>query len=227
MDVVIARLLVAHAVVVAATLGVPRGDVLSTTTTSPTPGTVVDSSGCPVEDETFCQAATEAANALAAGHDEALLGLSRVDTIVCDDVTPEYFPECATGAVLHGYGLSDPHFLIHLVNENAYVDHLDTITGRVDPSFSDELGDGTLRIIGVGTCGPDIPSRRTYHLAWTAAYRQDDGETERVLGSFEFTFADDWRIALTYVGTLADWRTEQADPLHEAFCEAGRTPWPT
>ncbi len=147
--------------------------------------------------------------------------------IVCDDVVPEYFPECETSATLHGYGLSGPHFLVHLVNENAYVDHLRTITGRVDPSFSDEHGDGAVRIIGVGTCGPDVPGRRTYHLAWTAAHRQADGETERVLGSFEFTFADDWRIALTYVGTLAEWRAEQADPLHEAFCEAGRTPWRT
>ena len=108
----IARLLVAHAIVVAVMLCVARADVSSTTPTSPTPGTVVDSSGCPVEDETFCEVATEAANALAAGDDEALLRLSRVDTIVCDDVTREYFPECEPSAVLHGYGLSDPHFLM-------------------------------------------------------------------------------------------------------------------
>ena len=225
-DVVIARLLVAHAVGVAVMLCVARGDVSSTTPTSPTPGTVVDSAGCPVEDEAFCEVATEAANALAAGDDEALLGLS-ASTRSSATTSPPSTSRNVTSAVLHGYGLSDPHFLVHLVNENAYVDHLGTITGGVDPSFADELGDGTLRIIGVGTCGPDVPGRRTYHLAWTAAHRQADGETERVLGSFEFTFADDWRIALTYVGTLAEWRAEQADPLHEAFCEAGRTPWRT
>ncbi len=223
----IARLLIAHAVVVAVMLSLAGGDVSSTTPTSPTPFTVLDSSGCPIEDEAFCEVATEAANALAAGDEQALLGVSRIDTIVCDDVATEYFPECETSAVLHGYGLSDPHFLVHLVSESAYVEHLGTITGRVDPSFSDEFGDGALRIIGVGTCGPNIPGRRTYHLAWTAAYRQADGKTERVLGSFEFIFNEDWRIALTYVGTLAEWRSEQADPLHEAFCEAGRTSWRT
>jgi hypothetical protein len=220
----ISRLLIAHTVVVMV-LFVAQGDGSGTTPTPPTPDTVVDSSGCPVEDEAYCDVATGAANAFAAGDDEALLELSRVDTIDCDEVAAEYFPDCEPGGVLQGYGLSDPHFLVRFVDENAYSDHLDTITGRVDLSFSDDLGDGSLRIIGVGTCGPDVPGRRTYHLAWTIAYRQGDGDTERVLGSFEFTFADDWRIALTYVGTLAEWRTEQADPLHQAFCEAGRTPW--
>ena len=150
-DVVMARLLVAHAVVVAAMLCVAGGDLSSSTPTSPTPGGVVDSAGCPVEDEVFCDVATEVANALAAGDDEALLELSRVDMIVCDDVVPEYFPECEPSATLHGYGLSGPYFLVHLVNENAFVDHLRTITGRVDRSFSDEHGDGAVRIIGVGT----------------------------------------------------------------------------
>ena len=223
----IARLLVAYVVAGAMVLCVARGDVSGTNPTSLTPDTVVDRSGCPVEDDAFCEAAAAAANALAAEDDAVLLELSRVDTIVCDDVVPEYFPECESGAVLYGYGISDPYFVVKVVDENAYADHLDTITGRVDPSFSDELGDGRPRIIGVGTCGPDEPSRRTYHLAWTAAHRQDADETKRVLGSFEFTFVDDWRIALTYIGTIANWRAEQPDPLHQAFCEAGRTPWRT
>ena len=160
----IARLLVAHVVVVAVVLCVARGDVSGTNPTSLTPGTVVDSSGCPVEDESVASSHGSGQRARA-GDDEALLGLSRVDTIVCDDVAPEYFPECETGAVFYGYGISDPYFVVNLVDENAYADHLDTITGRVDPSFSDEFGDGRPRIIGVGTCGPDIPGRRTYHLA--------------------------------------------------------------
>jgi hypothetical protein len=223
-DVVINPIFLSLAVAPAMTLWIAGGDMSGTTPPSP-PSTVVDGAGCPVEDEAFCDVATEAANALAAGDDEALLGLSRVDTIDCDVVAVEYFPECDTNAVLRGYGLSDPEFLVDLVDERAYIDHLDTITGSVDPSFSDELGDGALRVIGVGTCGPDVPGRRTYHLAWTAAHRRADSDAERVLGSFEFTFADDWRIALTYMGTFAEWRTEHADPLHEAFCQAGRTPW--
>jgi len=60
---------------------------------------------------------------------------------------------------------------------------------------------------------------------------------ERLLGSFELTFEDDWRIALWYLGPLDEWELwylgpldewelEKPDPLELAFCEAGRTPWP-
>ena len=219
------RLAGAHVAVGVAVLYVGGGDLSSNDPSSTTPATVVDRSGCPVEDEAFCEVATEAANALVAGDDQALLALSRQDTIVCDDVVIEYFPQCEAGATLHGYGLSGPQFIVDLVGEEAYVDHLDEITDRVDPAFTDELGDGAVRILGVGTCGPDEPSRRTYHLAWTAAYRSDDGEAERILGSFEFTLDDDWRIALTYAGTIGDWQAEHPDALDEAFCEAAQTPW--
>jgi len=220
------RRLVALTVSVALTPCVANGDVSGADLPLP-PGTVIDGSGCPVEDDAFCDVATAAANALADGDADALLELSRLDTINCDDVAIAYFPQCETSAVLRGYGLSDPQFLVQFVDEHAYVDHLGAITGRIDPSFSDELGDGALSVIGIGTCGPDLPGRRTYHLAWTAAHRRADGDSQRVLGSFEFTLVDDWRIALTYVGTFAEWRTEHPDPFEESFCEAGRTPWLT
>ena len=86
----IARLLVAYVVAGAMVLCVARGDVSDSNPTSLTPDTVVDRSGCPVEDDAFCEAAAAAANALAAEDDAVLLELSRVDTIVCDDVVPEY-----------------------------------------------------------------------------------------------------------------------------------------
>jgi hypothetical protein len=95
----------------------------------------------------------------------------------------------------------------------------------VDPSFADDVGSGDVRVLGVGTCGPDIPGRRTYHLAWTVA-ASDAGPPERLLGSFELTFEEDWRIALWYLGPLDAWGAEQPDPLELAFCEAGRSPWP-
>ncbi|MGZ5353561.1 MAG: hypothetical protein ACXWDS_01535, partial [Actinomycetota bacterium] len=49
---------------------------------------------------------------------------------------------------------------------------------------------------------------------------------ERLLGSFELTFEDDWRIALWYLDTLETWEVFQDDPFELAFCEAGLSPWP-
>ncbi len=128
--------------------------------------------------------------------------------------------------MLRGHALSGPDFVVEVVDEEGYREQLQAITSNVDPSYSDELGDGALRVIGVGTCGPDIPGRRTYHLAWTAAVSETGAPAERILGSFELTFADEWKIALWYLGPLEEWEIEQPEPLELAFCEAGRTPWP-
>ena len=128
--------------------------------------------------------AAEAANALAAGNADHLLELSRSDTIMCVDVEREYFPGCESQEVLDGYGLSGPDFVVDLVALDAFAAELEAITGGVDPSFSDEHGDGAVRVIGVGTCGPDEPGRRTYHLAWTAASRDTaDRRLERSAAS--------------------------------------------
>ena len=200
-----------------------------TTTTTPTitvpPSVDLDPANCPVRDEAFCVVAAEAANALAAGNADRLLELSRSDTINCVDVEREYFPGCESQEVLEGYGLSGPDFVVDLVALDAFAEQLEAITGGVDPSFSDEHGDGAVRVIGIGTCGPDEPGRRTYHLAWTAAFRDNGGPATRTLGSFEWLFVDDWRIVLTYRGTLADWEAAQTNPLDNVFCEAGRNPW--
>jgi hypothetical protein len=186
---------------------------------------VFEPAGCPVSEEEFCVVAAEAANALAVGNADQLLALSRSDTISCVEVAREYFPGCESQEVLDGYGLSGPDFFVELVARHVFAAELDAIIASVDPSFSDEHGDGSVRVIGVGTCGPDDPDRRTYHLAWTAAMSEGGAPATRALGSFEWSFADDWRIVLTYRGTLADWEAAQANPLDDAFCEAGRNPW--
>jgi hypothetical protein len=115
--------------------------------------------------------------------------------------------------------------VVEVVDEDGYRRQLDAIVSAIDTSFSDEHGDGDVAVVGVGTCGPDIPGRRTYHLAWTARVGDGGAAPERVLGSFELTFENDWRIALWYLGPLAEWETEQADPMRLSFCEAGRSPW--
>ena len=75
---------------------------------------------------------------------------------------------------------------------------------------------GDLAFQGVGTCGPDVPGQRTYHLAWSF------GE---YLGSFELTYADEWRIALIYLGERSSWETENPDGLGDLFCSAAASPW--
>ncbi len=154
--------------------------------------------------------------------------MSRKDRLVCAELAVEYFPGCETRDVLQGYGLRGSNFIVELVDDDGYRDQLEAISSNVDPSFVDDLGGGEARVLGVGTCGPDIPGRRTYHLAWTAAVSEAGAPAERVLGSFELTFArNEWRIALWYLGPLAEWEVDQPDPLELAFCEAGMTPWPT
>jgi hypothetical protein len=55
---------------------------------------------------------------------------------------------------------------------------------------------------------------------------EEGAPAERLLGSFEFMFQDDWRIVLFYLSRLDEWELEQPDPLELAFCEADQHPWP-
>jgi hypothetical protein len=199
----------------------------ATTTSATTTTVMLDTSRCPVRDAAFCATAVDVADALAAGDAGRLLELSRVDRIECADVEVEYFPGCSTNDVVEGHGLSGPDFIVDLVDRDRYMDWLVTTTTGIDASFTDDLGDGAVQLVGIGTCGPDQPGRRTYHVAWTAAIRVGDTPADRMLGSFELTFADDWRIVLSYIGSLTAWEAAQPEPLDEAFCAAGRSPWRT
>jgi len=181
---------------------------------------------CPIPDDAFCRTAVEVIEALQAADTDRLFALSRDDRFVCARLAAEYFPACEQDDVLEGYALSGPNFLVEIASERGYRGRLDASVSNVNPSFSDELGNGDVRVIGVGTCGPDVPRRRTYHLAWTAAVSEAGAPAARLLGSFEFTFKDDWRIGLWYLGPLDEWEREQTARLELAFCEAGRTPWP-
>lgn len=181
---------------------------------------------CPVADEAFCATAIDVIDALLTGDAERLFALSRKSRLVCAQLAIEYFPACERDEVLRGYTLSGANFIVEVVDEEGFRGQLEAIVRGIDPSFSDDLGHGSVRVIGVGTCGPDIPGRRTYHLAWTAAAGELGASAERLLGSFELTFEDEWRIALWYLDTLRAWESEQNDPLELAFCEAGRDPWP-
>jgi len=204
----------------------PSASEATSPTVSPPGPLRYQTSSCPVADEAFCATATEVIEALQSADVGRLFALSQEDRLVCAELAVEYFPACETDDVLVGHALSGPDFLVEVVDEDGYRRQLEAITSHIDPSYSDDLGDGGVRVIGVGTCGPDVPGRRTYHLAWTAAVSEAGAPAVRLLGSFEFTFEDDWRIALWYLGPLEEWELEQPDPLELAFCEAGGTPWP-
>jgi len=169
-------------------------------------------------------------DALLAGDAAAVVAHSREDIIDCSEIAREHFPGCATADVLEGYGRSDAGLIVEFVDADTYAATITEVLDEIDPSYGDELGDGSMRLVGVGTCGPDEPGRRTYHLAWTAGRSGADGAPPtRVLGSFEFgSRAPDgeWRIILTYVDTLEAWEVTQADPMRSAFCAAGRSLWP-
>jgi hypothetical protein len=194
-------------------------------TTSSEPAATLTRAGCPVPDVEFCDTATRIGRALLDRDAAALLRLSRSDTIECAQVAREYFPGCAEAEVLTGHGLSGADFVVDIVPRRAYARRLDDVISGIDPGFSDELGGGSASVVGVGTCGPDIPRRRTYHVAWTAAI--DDGAgTERHLGSFEVGFdGTDWKVILWYLDALDAWEAEHPDPMASSFCEAGLHPW--
>jgi hypothetical protein len=204
----------------------PTATTSPSTLVAPTDVPTHDAATCPVPDDAFCATAVQVVRALQAGDAARLFELSREGRLVCAEVATEYFPGCERRDVLEGYGLSGPDFTVEVVDAARYRERLETVMGGLEPSFADDVGSGEVRIVGVGTCGPDIPGRRTYHLAWTAA-ASEGGPPERLLGSFELTFDDGWRIALWYLGPLDEWEAEQPDPLELAFCEAGRSPWPS
>ena len=207
----------------------PSAPSPSVSTPSPTatsiPEPTFSRAGCPVTDDAFCDTATQIGRALLQRDAAALLRLSRSDTIECARVARQYFPGCADADVLTGYGLSSADFIVDLLPRSAYARRLDAVISGIDPAFTDELGGGSATVIGVGTCGPDIPRRRTYHLAWTAAIDEGDG-AERHLASFEVGFdGEDWKVILWYLDPLEAWEEEHPDPMALSFCEAGLHPW--
>ena len=197
----------------------------STPTPTAIPEPTFSRAGCPVTDDAFCDTAARIGRALLEKDAGALLRLSRSDTIECARIARQFFPGCADVDAITGYGLSDAAFVVELVPRSAYARRLDAVISGIDAAFTDELGGGSATVIGVGTCGPDIPRRRTYHLAWTAAIDEGDG-AERHLASFELGFdGEDWKVILWYLDRLEAWEAEHPDPLALSFCEAGLHPW--
>jgi hypothetical protein len=170
---------------------------------APAPSTDVETTavafprdGCPVDDESACTRAASAATALQEGDAGRLVELSYADTFVCADLPAEMFPGCSPGKTVEGHAVTGADGKISVLSAEDYEARLA------------ELGEVT--ITGVGTCGPEDPDRRSYHLAFWAA--NEGGSLELVRRE------DEWSIGIVYADSFANWKTVYDDPESELAC---------
>lgn len=152
--------------------------------------------GCPVDDPELCARAAAAATALEQGDTGGLVELSYADTFMCDDLPPDLFPNCAPGATLEGHAVTGADGKISVLSVEDYQARLA------------ELGE--VEVTGIGTCGPDDPDRRSYHLAFWAA--NEGGSLELVRREGE------WSIGLVYADSIEAWNGVYTDPEAEMAC---------
>jgi hypothetical protein len=192
-------------------------------TTAPAP-TALAGSGCPVTDEEFCARALVVANGLLAADAAAMREVTAAETFECDELPADMVPACRPGLVLTGLGVYAVASKIGVVPDARQ--WLAGLVGRINPGYADDRGPGRPVVLGVGTCGPDDPERRSYHVAFTVALRGPAGEpAQRWLGSFEFVRrAGRWVVPLVYLDTVDAWRQEHRDPFRDLACGNVR-PW--
>jgi hypothetical protein len=154
------------------------------------------SEGCPIDDQAACARAAAAAAALEEGDTARLVELSYADTFICDDLPAEMFPDCSPGATLEGHAVTGADGKIDVLQADDYEARLADL--------------GEVAVTGVGTCGPDDPDRRSYHLAFWAV---DEG------GSLELVRREgEWSIGIVYADSLDRWKGVYADPEAELAC---------
>jgi hypothetical protein len=193
----------------------------ATTPTAPAPRlTHFAASGCPVRDTDFCERAARAANALVTGDVVALMTLAGLEEFDCAQLPAGMVSNCRPGRTLRGVAAFTVETKMTVYPVAIFQQRVADWLARTDTAYTDERGTGEVTVYGVGTCGPDDPQRRSYHLAFAAAQRGDAGAaTERWLGSLEFVLRGDvWVFTLMYLDTVAHWRTEYADPFGQAAC---------
>jgi hypothetical protein len=157
---------------------------------------------CPVDDAALCGRAAAAAAALDAGDARRLAELSYADEFRCDELPAELFPDCAPGKVMRGHPVTDGGGDIHVLTKDEYRSEL----GRL----------GEAAVLGVGTCGPDDPDRRSYHLAFEADDR---------LGSLELVRrGGEWSVGMLFSDTEDGWKGAFDDARAQLACGNVR-PW--
>ena len=160
--------------------------------------------GCPVDDAEACARAAAAATALQEGDTARLVELSYADTFVCDDLPAEMFPDCSADEALEGHAVTGADGKIRVLPAEEYEARLA------------ELDEVT--VAGLGTCGPDDPDRRSYHLAFWTTSGEEGGSLELVRREGE------WSIGIVYADSLESWKTVYADPETELAC-GNVQPW--
>jgi hypothetical protein len=168
------------------------------TTSAEAPSAAFAAAGCPIDDQAACERAALAATALQEGDTVALVALSYADTFVCDDLPAELFPDCAPGETLEGHAMTGADREIAILAAEEYEARLA------------ELGEVT--VAGVGTCGPEDPDRRSYHIAFWTPDGAEGGSLELVRREGE------WSIGIVYVDSLENWKTVYDDPEAELAC---------
>lgn len=151
---------------------------------------------CPVDDAALCGRAAAVANALVADDVGRLVELSHAEEFRCDEVPVDLFPDCASGRTLLGHASTDADGQIAILSEEEYRTRLASL--------------GRPAVLGVGTCGPDDPDRRSYHLAF---------ESDEVLGSLELVRREGkWSIGMVFADSSSDWRKQFDDSRAELAC---------
>ena len=163
---------------------------------SDSPSEAYPAAACPVDDAALCGRAAAVADALAAGDVDRIVELSYADEFRCDERLAALFPDCKPGRILNGHPATDGHAEIRILTEEAYRTRL--------------AGLGPAEVRGVGTCGPDDPERRSYHLAFAAGGR---------LGSIELVRREgQWWVGMLFDDTEDGWRRQFSDPQAELAC---------
>jgi hypothetical protein len=157
---------------------------------------------CPVDDAALCGRAAAVAGALDTGDVDRLVELSHADEFRCDELPAELFPDCAPGKALDGHAFTDGQGEIRILTEERYRSELARL--------------GKAAVLGVGTCGPSDPDRRSYHLAFEGGGK---------LGSLELVHREGaWSVGMLFADTEAGWERQLTDPRSELACGNVR-PW--
>jgi hypothetical protein len=117
---------------------------------------------------------------------------------------PRALPRLQGERGARGFAVFTGELRFRVLSERAFRKRLAGLFERVEPGYSDSRGSGAVHVLGVGTCGPEDPERRSYHLAFTAALAGASGEpAERWLGSLELVRRDgDWVSSVVYADSV-------------------------
>lgn len=200
----------------------PQGRLLvpeETESVAPPATDTFDVDGCPVEVRRMCQEASALANALTQANVDAVFTLSRPTTVSCADVDPEVYPQCdePRAGELEGFAVAGAEEETFVTPEENYREQLAFMRDGLDPDYTDELGTGGYRIIGLATCEPG----ERYELVYVVGLGDPESTlpADRFLGTIELT--EDgraWASSRITLDILSDWQLYYDDPLAEIGC---------